>query len=752
MIRAAMWVPWFALAVLAAIPAELSAVERKSPASRESPEDTFIREAEVKLHDRLFGAGELRACERYLKNARGRDRLRLLVILSQYRRWMEKNPVAALDAIGETVLSRATIAEWKKVRAVAERQALEQWQKDSAKARAENAGIPPRPAGLAIPFPATDQWTVGTSNVECAIEIAHAHMDMGLWQDALRIADMLGRNHEGIIRVLAGECGADAMMGMSRFKQAVDLYRFALGALSALASRASDLPPEYQPIKRRIEASLALALRQQEIEAYGLGYVLYRDARRKHHADKARLEALPMYEDLARQFDKTVYAEAGRAYACQCLLALAEPDSIEKAQESIRQQEEIVKAHESKLALMKQAKVPKAAIGEVESAMAREKRRLARLRAVPGGKQAATLANVKGMSFVKENEFGLYRGETLVELAGYAFDRELDSSAAERLYRRAWNWLEQVEKVDARLDAYEAPDKARAVSVPPQTEEKVDYFGNVDRVTPPPEAIVNRRTCPWYLNDLRERCALALGFLEFVKGNREEALDWFAKVVALDSATRYLASKGEANNFRRMKWAVEHGYLVAYPDELKLYKGRQRFAVLLGDFYYCTERFKKAGEIARRLLDGDFGKMEGELREYPQLLLGLALSWTEGRKPAFVVLEKALKEASKRRHRTFTQDRIQFVLGNIPPMDLDVDMMDRGYQYTKTLAYSQRTNEYVYRARLLYGWRLLETPDEAEGIKVLQSIPESATPWKAVANYYLLELEEERWNKGREGK
>ena len=42
------------------------------------------------LHDRLFRADEKRTCEKLLGETKGSDRLRLLVIMSQYHRLMEK--------------------------------------------------------------------------------------------------------------------------------------------------------------------------------------------------------------------------------------------------------------------------------------------------------------------------------------------------------------------------------------------------------------------------------------------------------------------------------------------------------------------------------------------------------------------------------------------------------------------------------------------------------------------------------------
>jgi hypothetical protein len=380
--------------------------------------------------------------------------------------------------------------------------------------------------------------------------------------------------------------------------------------------------------------------------------------------------------------------------------------------------------------------------------LATVEQRLVRLKSVPTGPQAVQVAERMAQAFVKENEFGLYRGEVLVELAEYALERELLPEKGMRRYTQAWAWLEQVGAMDAALESFDVPGKAKAVSAPPAVEEKQDYFGNFKREGIQIGAVVNRRTCGWYLDDLREKTALAMGFLEFCKKRQEAALAWFDKVVALDQKTGYLQSRGEWNNYRRMKWGAENGYLYAYPQELSLYGGRQRFAVLLGDFYYCTERFATSQEIAERLLTGELGKLTPREREYPQYLLGSSLYWTRGRKEAFLAYEKILEK----REGTFTEDRAAFAAANISPFTRDAEMIERGYMYLDEIATSNRKNEYTLLARLNYGWRMLETEKEETGIKILQAIAAESEKYRVEAEYYIREALAKREAERKQGR
>jgi len=146
--------------------------------------------------------------------------------------------------------------------------------------------------------------------------------------------------------------------------------------------------------------------------------------------------------------------------------------------------------------------------------------------------------------------------------------------------------------------------------------------------------IQNRRTCPWYLNDLREKCALALGFLAFCRGASAEAVSWYDQAAQFDQKTIAHGQKGGWSNVKRLKWGVAHGYLYAYPAELALFQKDKRlaFAVLAGDFFYCTERFPQARAMAERLLAGEFGELNARQKDYAYFLQASAVYWEDGHK------------------------------------------------------------------------------------------------------------------------
>ena len=182
-------------------------------------------------------------------------------------------------------------------------------------------------------------------------------------------------------------------------------------------------------------------------------------------------------------------------------------------------------------------------------------------------------------------------------------------------------WIQEVKsKPVLNITKLAVPDAARAVTTPPQEEKHVDFWGNVKKSEIKPGMLVNSKTCPWYLDDLKEQMAMYLGFLAFAEGKKDEALAWYKKILECDPQTRRMDTSGEWNDYSRLKWGVEHGYLYAYPQELALYTDqRQKLAVLLTDFYYVTQRFDEAARMAQRLLKGEFGVMSLAAREYPQL-------------------------------------------------------------------------------------------------------------------------------------
>ncbi|MCX7933780.1 MAG: hypothetical protein N3A66_00800, partial [Planctomycetota bacterium] len=548
---------------------------------------------------------------------------------------------------------------------------------------------------------------------------------------------------EELIAILAEEGGGDAFMMPGAYSKAADFYSHAL----SLCRRCLDylkLDPsgEMRHLQKRLESKLAAAQRQADIEAFGEAYCAYRDCQILRCVEKNYLRAFLAYEDLAAKFPKTVFSEASAAYRLKCLLELSEPANETQARAALAEAEKQHRENEAAGKLAEAMSKDKALLKSLRELLVRERAYINRLKAVPLGKKAVAAAEQLGNEMLRD-EFGLYRGEALVDLATYAFERKLDAEEAQKRYQRAWEWLEKVESVDADLASYDVPEKARRISRPPPEEMEVDALGNANPARLDPGMVINRKTCPWYLNDLRERCALAIGFLHFARGDAKAAVAWYAKVTDLDQATKYLERQGEWTNYTRLKWGAEHGYLNAYPEELKIYRGRLRFAVLMADFYYCTQRFERAREIAERILAAEFGRLDARQDDYPRFLLASCQHWERDRKGAYL----ACKQVLSGREWTITQDRAAFVAGNLSWYIPEQEVMREGLEILKKLAAAERENPYTHRARLVLGLRLLSLGEIKEGLKYLLRVKGRESGYALVAREYAKALEKTK-NRG----
>jgi len=134
------------------------------------------------------------------------------------------------------------------------------------------------------------------------------------------------------------------------------------------------------------------------------------------------------YLALEDKFPKTVYSEAGQAYRVKCLLALTEPGNAKKAEEARVAAEKEVKNLQAAFSLARAllARKDKEELKSMEAEISAAEARLARMKSVPLGDKALAEAEKQAREFLAASEFGLYRGEVLVDLAEYALDRKLD--------------------------------------------------------------------------------------------------------------------------------------------------------------------------------------------------------------------------------------------------------------------------------------------------------------------------------------
>lgn len=277
---------------------------------------------------------------------------------------------------------------------------------------------------------------------------------------------------------------------------------------------------------------------------------------------------------------------------------------------------------------------------------------------------------------------------------------------------------------------------ARALVAPPATEKQFDVFGNVALTRREAGNLIDEKTCSWYLPSLEASCAKFQGFLLFAQGKNKEALKQFQRIQELDPETK-LDERTHPSDLTRLRWGAEHGYLYAMPEELALYSGRQRFAVLLGDFYYVTQDFDRFHKIFRRLLDGEFGILSNDKIAYPQLAYATSVYWTESRTKAFDEYMKVIPYKN-----TVSARRATIALGNLIS-HVDGERAKQGFSLLEKLA-SSEVSEWTYQARITLAAQLMAMPGQrSKAVQVLKSIPIGAVEWHHIASAYLKALENE---------
>ena len=346
-------------------------------------------------------------------------------------------------------------------------------------------------------------------------------------------------------------------------------------------------------------------------------------------------------------------------------------------------------------------------------------------------------AQIELVALRTANPYGPYSGEALLELGRIALEHYVQPKAARGCFMLLDTWIQEVKsKPVLNITKLAVPDAARAVTTPPQEEKHVDFWGNVKKSEIKPGMLVNSKTCPWYLDDLKEQMAMYLGFLAFVEGKKDQALAHYKKILECDPATRRMETEGDANDYTRLRFGAEHGYLVAFPEELAVYKDpRQKLAVLLTDFHYVCQRFDQAARIAQRMLKGEFGMLTGPAREYPQLAYANCAYWSKGRVDAWPEFLKVMAMGGGR-FQTFTQCRAAFYAGNMARQARDLKVREAGHELLGRLATCGLQNKYVCEARIRYAQNLIEMGHRSEGLRILKTFFTWSKEYKQEADYW----------------
>jgi len=202
---------------------------------------------------------------------------------------------------------------------------------------------------------------------------------------------------DGIPLIRAAEGCGRALLARKEFAKAIDSFRFAVGYARQYYYDEKDLI-------RRLEGLLREAQRLAEMDLYGEDFVRYRDAERLRRAEGKHAAAREIYLEIIQKWPESIYAEASRLYAAQCLVALGKTDEA--------------------------------------------KQELA--------------------AFRTSDPYGLYRGEAVLEMGRIALEYDLAPQAARGCFLLLETWLREVQdKTPLNIEKLAVRDAAEKVTAPP---------------------------------------------------------------------------------------------------------------------------------------------------------------------------------------------------------------------------------------------------------------------------------------------
>jgi tetratricopeptide (TPR) repeat protein len=503
------------------------------------------------------------------------------------------------------------------------------------------------------------------------LEVAKVLLQQGKKGEALALCNSIAERASGEIHVLAAVGCGDILMKMGQFRKAIESFTY---ARSYARLKLYNEDHSYDWLLKRIDSDLARAKNETDNEELGENFIIFRDAQ-SHRLSGKFDRAILAYDKLLEKFPVGSFSEAAIVYGAVCLASL----------------------------------------------------------------NKTTEAEERLSKFINQERDGLFRGQALLELGRIATESRVDPKSASEIFGRLNAWIQNT-RVQNQSNPRSANDMkdilaaARPLIAPPPSEKQIDAFGNIELSKLTPGMLINERTSDWYLTNLEAYCAKYMGFILFAQGDKKGSIAQFERLRVLDPESK-LDEKTHPSDRSRLLWGAENGYLYAMPNELKLYSGRLRFAVLLGDFYYVTQDFVRFRQIFSRILEGDFGALQGDKIAYPQLAYATSIYWSGNRNQAFDEYLKVLTHKN-----TLSARRATIAVGNLTAV-VDKQRAQKGRALIEQLANSEEVDEWVFQARITLATQLMSNPEQRDKlVNVLKSIPNSAGEWYQVAQAYLKEI------------
>lgn len=331
------------------------------------------------------------------------------------------------------------------------------------------------------------------------------------------------------------------------------------------------------------------------------------------------------------------------------------------------------------------------------------------------------------LKFIEDDEAGLYRGEALLQLGRLSLLRKLDDQKAATTFERLRLWIQSVRRESNPRLTDVLPGALREIA-PPRQEKAIGFWKNVHPVALSPEHLLNRSTATWYLDNIEESCEKFLGFLAIHRGDADQAKAHFHRVLKLDPQTRAMATKGIFNEYGRLMFAADHGYIVAHPEDRKLFGRKQQFVISVADFFYITEQYSDAIELYGRLLKNEFGLLSSAQRDYPNYVLG-QIKFRAGQVEGRSRLDEAIahhKKVLSHVDGTWSEFRSGYSLATIARRSPDVATVRDGWRVLNILARNRSDNIFVHKARIRLGLDLIDLGRDQEGIAALKTVPKTS--------------------------
>lgn len=549
-------------------------------------------------------------------------------------------------------------------------------------------------------------------------------------REALVVFDWLAGNAEGLQQVEAAQGAAQALTLLGDYKQAIQAYRFALnrarhGNLDQYFD--SDGKNTLRAFIAELQRGLNEVRRLMDIKRYSAEYVLYRAADQQQRGRANHKRAIEIYDSLID------LAERNRQRAIDERLAQQLPPP--PAPEGKQGKDQRLTPGERLERAKKRVELKEQAEAEVPVSPFSDAARLNRFKCMLAlGQERRALRGLE--QFIAEDELGLYRGEALKIVSTMALDRFN--------FDEATKWLDKLDAwvVNARADNDDwsfdnvlpgMRAAAKTVTDAPRQETKMDFWGNVKKQPIANGQLVNRKTCPWYLDDLEERCAKYLGFMKLAEGDGEAALEQFKRIIALDPTASDGNLSTNPNDFTRLKFGCENGYLTTYPQDLEKLTKRQQLAMLYGDFLYVTQEFDRAIAVYQSVLDGRTGKLRPGREDCIYQAIGMAHLRKGSRNKALGYWEKSLKEMQG----TWSEYRSAYAIMIVTRQSTDKKVLKRGQQLLQALADSNAGNQFTQKARITLAMDLAKAEKVDEAKELLGTFKKEDGQHYALAQYLI---------------